>query len=104
MPKVTARTGADFASKHVRNTAVHAKITAALKAMSIIGPEHWEYETDLSRPPYGINSRDLAEYRDDFKQHWLLTEVQDGEKPRRVWFADAKVASKYRPKATKEST
>lgn len=102
MSKVTARTGSDFANKHIRNTAVFAKIKSVLAQMLQTGAEHWEYETDLSRPPYGVHSRDLAEYRDDFKQYWLLTEVQDGEKPRRVWFGDPKVAARYRPKATKE--
>jgi hypothetical protein len=96
MSKVTVRTGADFASKHIRTNAVTAKIQAALVKIKSVGPEHWEYETDLSKPPYSISSRDLADYRDQFDPFWLYTEVQEGEKPRRVWFADPKVAAKYR--------
>lgn len=96
-----ARTGADFAAKHIRNTAVAAKIKAALAKILETGPEHWEYETELSKPPYGVGSRDIADYRDEFKSNWLLTEVQDGEKPRRVWFGDSKVAARYRTKDQK---
>jgi len=95
-----ARTGADFAAKHVRSTSVETKIKAVLDKMKAIGPEHWEYETDLTKPPYGVGSRDLADYRDRFAGYWVLTEVQDGEKPRRVWFGDPKVAARYRMKET----
>lgn len=91
-----ARTGADFSAAHVRETRVPNKIKAVLERMRRIGPEHWEYEGDLTKPPYGLAAVDLAEFRDQFKQHWVMTEVMNGVKPKRVWFADPKVAAKFR--------
>lgn len=92
----TPRTGADFAAKHVRKTAALAKIAAAIAKMKAIGKEHWEYESDLTKAPYNISMIDLSTYRGLFGEHWLRTEVQEREKPFIVWFADPKVASRYR--------
>lgn len=96
MANSKARTGADFASEHVRATRAPLKIKAAIAKMASIGKEHWEYETDLTKPPYGLAMVDLKEYREQFKDHWLLTEVQHGKEARRVWFADPKVAARFR--------
>lgn len=98
MTKPKARTGADFASAHIRATRTPNKIRAALAHMLAIGAEHWEYETELQRPPYSISQRDLIDFRDQFKANWVLTEVNDGRDPKRVWFGDPKVAARYRTK------
>ena len=96
MTKPKARNGADFAAKHVRETVAIRKIEAALARMRSLGTEHWEYEIDLSKPPYGISSNDLAAYRDRFAEFWVRTEVQEREKPYTVWFGDKKIAARYR--------
>jgi hypothetical protein len=61
-----------------------------------IGKEHWEYEDDLRKAPYGLAMVDLSDFRDQFKQHWVLTEVSHGQRARRVWFADPKLAAKFK--------
>lgn len=101
MTKTTARTGSDFAQKHLRTSAAIHKINQALEAMRAIGEEHWEYESDLSKPPYKVASRDLADFRAHFKGHVVTTEVQDGERAKKVWFGSAAVAKKYRPEGQK---
>lgn len=101
---VKPRTGADFAARHVRNIAIRVKIQRALAKIRETGPEHWEYESDLTKSPYFLSSRDLSDFRDEkpFKDHWILTEVHDSREPRRVWFGDAKIAAKYRPRKDQE--
>lgn len=101
MTKSKARTGADFANTHVRENAAIAKITAALKAVADVGPEHWEYESDLTKAPYKISSRDLSDYRVHFAKHVVTTEVQQGDRPKKVWFGNAAAATKYRPEGQK---
>lgn len=98
-----ARTGADFAQKHLREHAGIHKIEIALAKMAAIGQEHWEYEQDLAKEPYKVSSRDLAELRSHakFAKFVVTTEVQDGERPKKVWFASAAVAKKYRPAGQK---
>lgn len=93
---VKARNGNDFAGEHVRSVRAPKKIKEAIAKMRQIGPEHWEYENDLTKAPYGLSQVDLKEFRDQFKDHWLMTEVQHGKEARRVWFADPKVAARYR--------
>lgn len=101
MPKAKARTGADFAQRHLREHAGIHKIQIALAQMAAVGPEHWEYEADLSKDPYSVATRDLAELRSRFAKHVVTTEVQAGERPKKVWFASAAVAAKYRPEGQK---
>lgn len=96
MPTPKARTAGDFATAHVRKVRGPNKIKAAIAMMRQIGAEHWEYESDLTKPPYGLAQVDLSDYRDQFTSHWLMTEVQSGKAARRVWFADPKVAAKFR--------
>jgi len=98
MPK--ARTAKDFAAAHVREVYGPNKIRTALAKILETGPEHWEYEGDLAKPPYGLSNADLTEFRDQFAPYWVTTAVQSGKAARRVWFGDAKVAAKFRAKAS----
>jgi hypothetical protein len=91
-----ARTGAAFAAEHIRSTAVPAKIKAMIEKIAKIGNEHWEYECDLNRPPYSMSQKVLAEFRDQFKEYWVVTQVHSGKAPKIVWFGNPKVATKYR--------
>jgi hypothetical protein len=91
-----SRTGASFAAEHIRANAVPAQIKAMIAKIAKIGKEHWEYESDLNKPPYSMSNKVLAEFRDQFKPYWLVTEVHSGKSPKIVWFADPKIAAKYR--------
>jgi hypothetical protein len=94
--KTKARSAGDFAAAHVRSVRAPLKIKAAIAQMRSVGPEHWEYENDLTKAPYNLAQVDLSAFRDQFKEYWLETEVQNGKAARRVWFADPKVAAKFR--------
>lgn len=91
-----ARTASDFSAAHVRSTRVPIRIRETLKKIRAVGPEHWEYEGDLTKVPYGLAIKDLAEFRDQFKEFWVMTEHTNDTKPKRVWFADPKVAARFR--------
>lgn len=96
MTNTKARSAGDFAAAHVRETRGPNKIRAAIAQIQKVGPEHWEYENDLTKAPYNIAQVDLSAFRDQFKDYWLETEVMSGVKSRRVWFGNPKVAAKFR--------
>lgn len=91
-----ARNAGDFAAAHVREVRGPNKIKEAIAKMRAVGPEHWEYETDLTKAPYGLAQVDLSAFRDQFKPHWLETEVQHGKSAKRVWFAEPKICAKFK--------
>lgn len=91
-----ARTAGDFAAEHIRATRGPLKIKDALAKMRAVGHEHWEYENDLTKMPYNLAQVDLSSFRDQFTKYWIETEVQHGKSARRVWFADPKIADRFR--------
>jgi len=96
MPKIKARTSADFIATHIREVRAPNRIREVLKELRSIGREHWIYEGELISE-YKIGSRDLNEFRDLFKEHWIQTDrCRSGERPKRIWFADPKLAAKFR--------
>lgn len=95
MPKSQPRSLADFRALHDPNVIVPNKIRAALAAMLKQGPEHWEYESDVVRLA-GISNNQIGAYREAFLDHIVETSATDRRTPRRVWFADPRVARKVR--------
>jgi hypothetical protein len=94
------RTAADFKAMYDRDTIVTGKIRAGLQALLKIGPEHHAADEEF-RALCGLQGAQLADYRDQFKQHWFIPpNVQGGNKTaKRVWFGNAKVAARLRPKS-----
>lgn len=90
--KPTAKTLDDFRAAHDRNVIVPTKIRTALKEMLDEGPENWAYEAEFMRRA-GISQADMGMFREHFEEHVVET---SGKNAKRVWFADAKVASKVR--------
>lgn len=93
MPKAVVKNLSDFRSAHDRNVVVPQKINNALVAMFKEGAENWEYEADLVRRA-GISQTDLGAFRAKFEDH--IVDTGSAKKPKRVWFADKKVATKAR--------
>jgi hypothetical protein len=87
---VKAKNLADFKAQFDPAVVIPNKIRAALEALAKEGREAWEYEQDFLKrcrvsPPH------LSPFREQFLQH--IVEVRDpGKNPRKVWFADPKVA------------
>lgn len=95
MKKTTAKNVASYRAAHDPAVIVPTKIRAALAAMLKEGPEQWEYESDFIRRA-GIAGLQMPQYRDKFADHIVEAPGAHGKTPRRVWFANAKVAAKVR--------
>jgi len=96
MQKAEPRTLETFRAAHDRNVIVPNKIKTALEQIRKVGPEHYEYESDLIRMA-GISQTDMGMFRDQFEAHIVVTNSTPGNKnPKRVYFGDAKVAAKVR--------
>ena len=67
---------AEFRQSHDKSFIVPQKIRAALKAL---GPKGWVYELEFLRLA-GLCTTDLAAYRDQFEEHWLIV-----DRTKRVW-------------------
>jgi hypothetical protein len=96
MAKKTAKTLADFKAEYDPDIRIPALINAGLKSLLAEGPEAWEYEIDfIRRCGPGVGLATMALYREKFAKHFV--EVKHGGKnPKRVWFADVKIAAKAR--------
>ena len=90
--KAAGKTLADYRSAHDKNVIVPNKIRKALAEMEAEGAENWEYEQDFMRRA-GLCQTDIGTFRPQFEDHVVET---GGRKPRKVWFASAKVAEKAR--------
>jgi hypothetical protein len=85
-----AKTLADLRAVHDDDVVIPNRIRAQFAAMLKKGPEEWDYESDFLRDAKVSNSK-IGAYRDQFTKHVAAT--KDGK---RIWFADAKVAAKFR--------
>lgn len=91
--KTVGKNLADFRAAHDKNVIVPSKIRAALAAMEKEGgPENWAYEQEIIKRA-GINTTDLAMFRDQFADHVVDL---SGRNSKRVWVASAKAAVKFR--------
>lgn len=88
------KTLADFRGAHDKNVIVPNKIRAALTAMLKEGPENFDYEADFMRRA-GLSTTDLSMFRGPFEATNVVN-VGTDRQPKRVWFADPKVAKKAR--------
>lgn len=96
--KKPGRTIADFRAAHDKNVIIPMKIKKALEEMAKHGPEHFEYEADLVRVA-GISQSDLAKFRDQFADHIVVANHQNGKalsSAKNVWFHNVKVARDLR--------
>ena len=89
-----AKTLADFRAAHDKNIIVPEKIRKALAAMLKEGAENYEYEAEFIRRA-GVSQTDMGLFRAQFEDEHVVN-VGTERSPKRVWFADPKVAKKAR--------
>jgi len=90
--KPAPRTLSDFRAAHDPNVMIPQRIRKALADMAKEHPESWAYEQEfLSRA--GVANNFISAFRDEFAEYIVETR---GKNPKRVWFADPKVANKAR--------
>jgi hypothetical protein len=80
---------------HDINVIIPMKISKALESLASEGPEAWDYEADFVRRA-SISQTHLGQFRDQFADHVVETPHLQGRQPRKVWFADPKIAAKVR--------
>jgi hypothetical protein len=87
---------ASFKAEYDPDIRIPALIAAGIKSLLAEGFESWEYEQDfLRRCGPGVGNSNITKYRPLFEKH--IVEVKQGRKnPKRIWFADPKVAAKAR--------
>lgn len=90
--KQPPKTLADLRAKYDVNVIVPTRIKARFAAMLKIGPEEHDYEADFLKAA-GIANAQISPFREQFKKHIATTK---GQNPKRIWFADPKVAAKFR--------
>lgn len=83
-----AKTVEDFRASFDRNYIVPNKIRAALTELG----DGWVYEAELLRLA-GISTTDLAVFRDQFSDYWL---VADRAAKKRVWCGTIALAEELR--------
>ena len=90
--KGPARTLSEFRAAHDPNVMIPQRIRKALADMLKEHPECWAYEQEfLSRA--AVSNNLISAYRDEFSEYIVETR---GKNPKRVWFADPKIAAKAR--------
>ncbi|MDE2104018.1 MAG: hypothetical protein KGL39_42670 [Patescibacteria group bacterium] len=89
------RTLDDFRAEFDPSVKIPAAIHKGLESLRAEeGPEAWEYENDFIRR-CKLSNTQMGSYRDGFAKH-IVTVRTKGGSDKRVWFADAKVATKAR--------
>jgi len=87
-----AKTLSDLLVKHDESVIIPKRIREHLAAMLRVGPEEHDYEQDFLTAAKIANNK-IGKYREQFKAHIVWTRDKN---PKRVWFADPKVAAKFR--------
>lgn len=87
-----AKTLDDLRAVHDDSVVVPTKIRARFAAMLKAGPEEHDYEQKFLKDA-GVANNKISEYRAQFKAHIVKLPGNNGK---RIWFGDAKVASKFR--------
>lgn len=87
-PKKGTKTLADFRAAHDRKFIIPEKIKAGIAQL---GKGGWEYEAAFARDICGINTNDLADFRDMFEQYTFQTKGR-GTGSKRVWAGSPELA------------
>lgn len=87
-----AKTLDSLRAVHDDSVVIPTRIQARLAAMLKIGPEEHDYEFDFLKAA-NVSNNKIGAFRQTFKAHIVVT---IGKNPKRIWFADPKVAKKFR--------
>jgi len=91
-PKRPRKTLDDLRAAHDPAVKIPAAVRKAFAAMIRDGDD-WEYEIDFARRA-DMAGNQLPEARPAFAAHIVIVAGAHSKVPRRVWFADAKIAAK----------
>jgi hypothetical protein len=92
MTKTKAKTLADLRAVHDDNVVIPKRIRDRFAAMLKIGPEEHDYEADFLKAAKVSNNK-IGAFRQEFKAHIVVVGSRNSK---RIWFADPKVASRFR--------
>lgn len=81
----------DLRAVHDDGVVIPARIKARLAAMFKIGPEEHDYEAEFLKAA-NVSNNKISAFRQQFKKHIVALP----NKGKRIWFADPKVAAKFR--------
>lgn len=87
-----AKTLADLQAVHDDNIVIPTRIKARFAAMLKLGPEEHDYEAEFLKSA-GVANNKIGAFRQSFKAHIVMV---GGRNAKRIWFADPKVATKFR--------
>lgn len=87
-----AKTLADLRAVHDDAVVIPDRLNKRLAAMLKVGGEEHDYEADFLKAA-NVSNNKIGPFRAQFKAHIVRT---IGANPKRIWFADAKVAKKFR--------
>lgn len=103
MTKVNARTTATFGSTHDKAIVVPNRIRAVLADLAKIGPEHYEYESEVIKLAK-LSQTEITRFREGFRAHIVEIKYEAGKKlktPKNVYFHNPAVARKVREQLAK---
>lgn len=87
-----AKTLDDLRAVHDDGVVIPTRIRARFVAMLKVGSEEHDYELVFMKAA-GVSPNKVGPFRGLFKKH-IVTTI--GKNPKRIWFADPKVAAKFR--------
>lgn len=95
--KKTASNGGldSFRNQFDKRVIVPNKVRAAFAAMAKDSPEAWLEEADFADKA-GVTKEELRPHREEFDTHIVEVKLKGRSAPKRIWFADSKVAAKAR--------
>lgn len=100
MSQPKAKTLNDALKGHDPDTINRSKIEAQFSAMRARGPEEWDEEQTFCANAK-VTSKQILPYREVYKGHVAIAPSRDDRAPKVLWFADPKVAARFREKTKK---
>lgn len=86
-----AKALSDLLAVHDDNVIIPTRLRARLAAMLKLGPEEHDYEQKFLKDAQVSNNK-IGGFREQFKAHIVIPPGAT----KRIWFADPKVAAKFR--------
>ena len=104
MSKPKAKTLNDALKGHDPDTIIRDKIEIQFSVMLARGPEEWDEESVFcSKENADISIKQITPYREIYKSHVVTAPGRRDRAAKILWFADPKVASRFREKTKKPS-
>jgi len=93
-----AKTLDDALADNDPDTLNRRAIDGRISAMLEIGPQEWDYEQDFAKAAE-LSVQIVQRYRPKYVKHWVVApKIGERRAAKCLWFADPKVAQKFRDK------